>query len=297
MTKKEALLEQYSNYLKMRNYSEATYKAYMCSIRKFWEFCEARKDDPKFDKNNAVMTYLAYRMSVQKRHYATVNGDYSALQWFYKYILGREWNVRKLIRPKREKRLPRLLSPEQISKLIASAASQKHRILFLMYYSTGMRLSEARCLKWEDIVFDEGIINIRKGKGAKDRITVLHPELKELLLAYRKAIPSCQMLVFAGKDYNTPIAARSIQHAFINARRKAGLPKWATAHVLRHSYATNALKNKTDLLTLKELLGHKKLSTTSRYLHLDASHFKVSHNTLSHQCLQTVIHQTQKKLP
>lgn len=297
MNKKESLLQSYSDYLKMRNYSVSTYKAYMGTIRNFWSYCEARTGDADFRKADAVQSYLSYRLSVEKRDFSTVNGDYSALQWFYKYILNRSWDVKKLIRPRKEKRLPRYLSPEQVSLLVKCATSEKYRLLFLLYYATGVRLSEGRLLKWEDVVFEEGLIHIRKGKGAKDRIVVLHNELSTLLKSYRQMLPVSQVLVFAGRDYRYPIAARSVQRAFIQSRRRAGLPEWVTAHVLRHSYATSALKNQTDVLTLKTLLGHKKLATTSRYLHLDTAHFQQTHNTLSHQCLSTILEQTQQALP
>lgn len=297
MTKKEELLSAYSEYLKMRNYSLSTYKAYMGTIRKFWSYCEDRKADLDFKKADAVQSYLAYRLSVERRDFSTVNGDYSALQWFYKYILNRDWNIKKLIRPRKEKRLPRYLSPEQVSVLIKSASCEKHRLMFMLYYATGVRLSEGRLLKWEDVVFEQGIIHVRKGKGAKDRIVVLHSELSTLLKAYRQMLPSAQVYVFAGRDYSYPISARSVQRAFIQSRRRSGLPEWVSAHVLRHSYATSALKNQTDVLTLKTLPGHKKLATTSRYLHLDTAHFKQTHNTLSHQCLSTILEQTQQALP
>jgi len=296
MTKKESLLLRYSGYLRMRNYSESTYKSYMSKVRCFWLYCEQRSNNPCFKKSEAVQSYLAYRLSVQGCDFSTVNGDYSALKWFYICILGRDWDVTKLVRPRIEKRLPRYLSVEQISLLINATLNQKYRVLFMLYYSTGIRLSEGRLLKWEDVMFDEGIIHIRKGKGAKDRIVVLHDDLSNLLKAYRAIIPPSQIYVFSGRDYRDSLSARSIQHAFIKARRRAGLPEWVTAHVLRHSFATNALKNQTDILTLKELLGHKDLKTTSRYLHLDATRFKNTHNTLSQPCLQEILKQTHQFL-
>ena len=97
----------------MRNYSLTTYKAYMGSIRAFWRYCEAKKSDSRFQKESAVQNYLAHRLQVQKRDYSTVNGDYSALQWFYKYVLNREWNVRKLIRPKRKNACRDILRPSR----------------------------------------------------------------------------------------------------------------------------------------------------------------------------------------
>jgi len=297
MSKKESLLQQYSDYLRMRNYSEMTYKAYMGSVRMFWDFCEQRKNDPKFKKDQAVQIYLSYRLQDQKRNYSTVNGDYSALQWFYKYVLDRAWNVRKLVRPRKEKRLPRYITPIQMSQLLEATSYQKHRLLFLLYYSTGLRLSEGRLLRWEDVSLEEGLIHVRKGKGSKDRIAILQAELRDLLLAYRQTLPVRQELVFAGNSYKKPLAARSIQHVFKKCRDKAGLPAWVTAHVLRHSYATISLTNGTDLLSLKQLLGHKKLSTTTRYLHLNTAHLKTAHNPLSHQCLSVPLQATQQSLP
>jgi len=287
MNKKEQLLQQYSDWLRMRNYSVQTYKAYMGSVRLFWRYCESRQTDPKFDKSNAVPSFLAYRMSEQKRDYSTVNGDYSALQWFYKYVLNREWNVRKLIRPRKEHRLPRYITPSQVSALLTATSCAKHRVMMLMYYSTGLRMSEARLLKWEDVLFEEGLLLVRCGKGAKDRLAVLPADLASRLQAYRKTQRATQQYVFEGKTMGKPIAPKTIQWGFVKAREKAGLPKWVTAHVLRHSYATASIKNGTDLLTLKQLLGHKKLETTTRYLHLKVPHFKKTYNPLSDTCLSS----------
>ena len=223
-----------------------------------------------------------------------VNGDYSALQWFYKYILNREWNVQKLVRPIRPKRLPRYITPEQFAQLITVTTFRKHQIMFLFYYSTGMRLSELRNLKWENIHFEENIVMIRNGKGGKDRIVILQEQMKSILLDYRQEQHPNQSFIFEGKTPNIPIAPRSVQHAFRNAREKAGLPDWLTTHTLRHSFATSSLKNQTDLLTLKELLGHKKLETTAQYLHLNIDFLKQAYNPLSNQCLFQAIQTIQK---
>lgn len=285
MKQKERLLKEYSDWLQMRNYSLQTYKAYLGTIRAFWRYCSSKQNDPIFEKTNAVQSYLAYRMTVQKRDYSTVNGDYSALQWFYKYILNREWNVRKLIRPRKEKRLPRYITPQQVSTLLSAVTCEKHRLMMLLYYGTGMRLSEARLLLWEDVNFEEGIIWIKKGKGAKDRLVMLVEGLAEKLQAYRRLQRPTQRYVFEGKTAGVPIAPKTIQWSFVTARRKVGLPEWVSAHVLRHSFATASLKNGADLLTLKELLGHKKLETTTRYLHLNVQHFKNTYNPIENPCL------------
>ena len=199
MTRKEKLLQQYSQYLRMRNYSENTYKSYMGTIRNYWAWCEeSRKKNPNFDKETAVTGYLAYRLHDLKRDYGTVNGDYSALQWFYKYILNRDWNVKKLVRPRRPKRLPRFITPQQFAQLLEATTCRKHQIMFLFYYSTGMRLSELIHLKWEDIVFEEDIVMVRNGKGAKDRIVILQEKMKAILLEYRKEQHPNQTIVFEG---------------------------------------------------------------------------------------------------
>ena len=134
MTQKEKLLKQYSDWLQMRNYSIQTYKSYLGTIRAFWRYCESKKADPSFEKANAVQSYLAFRMSVQKRDYSTVNGDYAALMWFYKYVLNREWDLRKLVRPKKEKRLPRYITPQQVSALLSAVTCEKHRLMLQLPY-------------------------------------------------------------------------------------------------------------------------------------------------------------------
>lgn len=285
LSKKERLLNQYSNWLRMRNYSLTTYKAYTGTIRAFWRYCEEQQDNPKFEKAQAVQSYLAYRMHHLKRDYSTVNGDYSALMWFYKYILNREWNVRKLIRPKKEKRLPRYITPQQVADLLDAVSCEKHRLMILMYYSTGMRLSEVRLLLWENVNFEEGVIWVRKGKGNKDRVVILAEKLAQQLQAYRQLQRPTQRYVFEGGTPGQAIAPKTIQGAIIIARRKAGLPDWISAHVLRHSFATASLQNGTDLLSLKALLGHKKLSTTSRYMHLHLNHYKNLYNPIDNSCL------------
>lgn len=291
MSKKEELLVEYSQWLRMRNYSEQTYKAYMGSIRNFWKFCEKRKSDTQFRKDNAVQTYLSYRLTVEKRNYSTVNGDYSALQWFYKYVLDREWNVRKLIRPRKEKTLPRYMTPEQVGLLLENTSCAKHRLMMLMYYCTGMRLSEVRHLKWEDINFTDGVIMVKKGKGHKDRLAILPSGLDEQLLDFKSLQRPTQQYVFEGKTPGAAIAAKTIQWGFVLARRKAGLPEWVTAHVLRHSYATIHLKNGMDVVGLQKLLGHKKLSTTTLYLHLNIKHYQNGYNPLSESCLNASLNQ------
>lgn len=291
MSKKEQLLEEYSQWLRMRNYSEQTYKAYMGSVRKFWAYCEKRRDDANFFKRNAVQNYLSYRLSVEKRDYSTVNGDYSALQWFYKYVLDRPWNVQKLIRPRKEKRLPRYITPEQVALLLENTSCDKHRLMMLVYYCTGMRLSEVRHLKWEDINFSEGVILVKKGKGHKDRMAILPKGLDHQLLTFKTLQRPTQQFVFEGKTPGLPIAPRTIQRGIIDARAKAGLPEWVTAHVLRHSYATIHLKNGMDVVGLQKLLGHKKLSTTTRYLHLNIKHYQNIYNPLDESCLNASLNQ------
>ena len=297
MTTREKLLQDYWNYLQMRNYSIDTRRSYLGGIKRFWNFCESRRGDKNFDKNNAVQTYLAYRTGVQHRDFSTVNGDYSALKWFYIGVLGRTWDLNKLKRPKAEKRLPRYISPGQFSSLVQAGETAQTKLLFLLYYSTGMRSNEGRLLKWEDIAFDEGFIHVRKGKGAKDRMVVLHPELEELLKEHRKGQREGHLYVFSADGGANPFPKGTLYSLFVNARRKANLPDWVSAHVLRHSYATTALRNGTDILSLQELLGHVQLRTTARYVHLNVNHLKRSYNPLSDQCLHATIQNREQPLP
>ena len=114
----ETYVQQFENWLTLKNYALKTKKSYLCSLRQFWVYCEEQKENATFSKSNAVEHYLLFRYNSQKVSWQTVNGDYSALRLFYKNVLDRVWDLKKLPRPRKQKSLPKVISPEQVSLLI-----------------------------------------------------------------------------------------------------------------------------------------------------------------------------------
>jgi len=271
-------LEQFRRWMVLRNYSKKTQKCYLSALKNFWIFCEKQKRNPKFKKEKAVETYLIRRFEIEKKAWQTINGDYSAIRLYYVHILGREWDENKLPRPRKEKSLPKVVSRENIQKLIEHAVIFKHKVFFALLYSTGLRLGEALGLRVENIDTSTMQIWVIKGKGKKDRFTLLSSEMLELLRLYFKKYRPTGGLIFNGKRRGEPWAQKSAQNAFVQARRAAGLPEYITAHTLRHSFASHSLENGTDLVTLQQLLGHKHIKTTVRYIHLDIAHFQRINN-------------------
>jgi site-specific recombinase XerD len=169
--------------------------------------------------------------------------------------------------PKRGRPLPLVLSREEILTIFHSIDNLKHRLILMTIYSAGLRLNEATHLRVTDIDSKRMTIRVCRGKGQKDRYTLLSPVLlSELRLYWLRYRP--EPWLFPGRTKDKPIADTSIQKAFQRARERSGIRKEVTIHSLRHSFATHLLEQGVNLFTIKELLGHKTIKTTLIYLHL-----------------------------
>ena len=172
--------------------------------------------------------------------------------------------------PKPETRLPVILSPEEVLRLLEAAPSFPHHVIFSTMYGTGMRVSEAVHLRAADIDSQRMVIRIEQGKGRKDRYVQLSPKLLELLRRYWRKVRPPEWL-FPGQVPNQPLSRDAVGSAVAQASRRAGLKKRPSPHSLRHAYAVHLLEAGTDLRKIQLLLGHRSLSTTARYLHLATS--------------------------
>lgn len=262
-------------WLILRNYSVATIGAYGSALRQFLAWRQAEGLGVNFAQEDA-RSYLLHRYD-QGRRWQTINGDYSAMQKFYVHVLDQKWNVDHLPRPRKEHSLPAVLSGEEVQKLINAGCTYKHQIFMALLYGTGLRLSEALGLELTHIDGHRQQIRVVKGKGAKDRYVALPQCLLELLRNYYRVYHP-QRYLFNGKHKGTQWAQRSAQHAVEQARLQAGIGRTVSPHVLRHCYATHHLEKGTNLVYLKEQMGHKNLKTTARYIHLCADyHRQVCH--------------------
>jgi integrase/recombinase XerD len=190
-----------------------------------------------------------------------------SIAFFFRHILKCPYTIPGFVYPRKTTKLPPVMSPEEVKNLINSIQNVKHRTIVMMLYSTGMRLAEIAALKITDIDSKNMRIKVVQGKGAKDRFTLLSQqvlvELRAYYLIYRP-----QEFLFNGYTKGKAMSKRMIQHIVHNTLDKMGFAnKNYSVHTIRHSFATHLIENGTDLHTIKELLGHTDLQTTSRYLH------------------------------
>lgn len=265
MKKATGYVKDLQDWLTIRNYSKATISAYGGALRQFLDWRRAQGMGVQFTQEEA-RCYILHRYD-QGRKWQTINGDYTAIKKFYEHVLNQGWNVDHLPRPRKERSLPAVLSASEVGRLIGGASSLKHQVFIILLYSTGLRLSEALGLELSHIDGERHQIRVVKGKGAKDRYVGIPEELLFYLRAYYRSYRPVHYL-FNGKKAGSVWAKRSAQHALEQARIRAGIKRSVSPHVLRHCYATHHLEHGTNLIYLKEQLGHKNLKTTARYIHL-----------------------------
>lgn len=188
--------------------------------------------------------------------------------FFLKHILSSPYAVPHALYPRKEFRLPEILTQEQVGQVLASTSNLKHRAIIALFYGTGIRLRELRFLEMKHISRAEMQLKVVAGKGSRDRFTILPAAVLPLLEAYYRAHRPKQFL-FQGQTPGKAMNDRSIQHAIRMAMFQAGLGQHAfSAHSIRHSFATHLLDPGTDIHTITQLLGHSRIETTMIYHHL-----------------------------
>lgn len=264
-TQARGLLQVMREELRLRNYSPKTVKAYISCVRAF-----ARHIAPTLPRDateHDVRLYLLYLLEEKESPAGTVNQVYNALRFLYEDLYHRSFVIKDLPRPKRERRLPVVLSPDEVRRLLEAPSNPKHRLMLSLLYSAGLRLGELVQLKPSDLDRDRGTIHVHQGKGAKDRRTILSPSVLERVDAYLEFARPIKYL-FEGETPGRPYSPRSVQNVFEAAMRKSGIKKHATIHSLRHAFATHLLEQGTDIRFIQELLGHSSLRTTEIYAHV-----------------------------
>jgi site-specific recombinase XerD len=196
-----------------------------------------------------------------------------ALRFFYGKTLGRTEQVPVLAYGKRRKKLPCVLSPEEVAQLLEAARPGRERMLFATAYACGLRLQEVLNLQIKDIDSARMLVHVRQGKGNKDRLVPISPKLLADLRAYWR-LHRPLLWLFGNAKQEGPLHPGTVQRQLRRAVQKANLRKAASMHSLRHSFATHMLEAGVDVMTLQKILGHRQLSTTALYLHLRSDHFQ-----------------------
>jgi integrase/recombinase XerD len=257
------LRQRYIDDLRLRNFSDATIKVYVHAVEKFARFLNRSPVDATAEEVRGFLVGEIDRG--MSRGYYVVQRN--AIRHLFEQTLGRPEQFAAIPRPKRERRLPVVLSREEIQSLFSVVENIKHKALLMVAYDAGLRLSEIRNLQLEDIDSKRMVIRIRQGKGKKDRYARLSSGLLELLREYWRA-ERPERLLFPGARKQQPYDLATPGHFLKRLCRKAGITKRVSMHTLRHSFATHLLEAGTDLRLIQQMLGHANIQTTVQYTHV-----------------------------
>ena len=255
--------------LEYRNYSYNTVKNY-CECM---AILEQRLNKPlRAITPEDLKSFLHYLLVDQNRSSSYVNQNISAYKIFTQDVLKLPWEGLKILRPRRLKKLPVVLSFKEVELMITQTRNIKHRAMLMLMYSAGLRKSELLQMKPSAIDSERMVVNIKQGKGRKDRQSILAPKTLETLRFYYKTErPSLFLFEPAGNN-GVCIGDRTLDFIVKKSALRAGIKKEVSAHTLRHSFATHLLEAGVNLRLIQELLGHTSLRTTSVYLHLTQVH-------------------------
>ena len=250
--------------LQIRQYSPTTIRIYLHAVREFAQHFGKPPDRLSAEHIRQYQLFLVKEKKVSRPTFIQV---VCALRFFYTHTLNRKISMERIPFPRRERKLPLILSREEVKALLEAPGNLRHRTLLAILYGCGLRVSEVTQLKVSDIDSARNVLWVRHGKGGKDRQTLLPVKLLELLRCYwRKQRPTDWL--FPSEDSARPISPKAVFLACRKAARKAGLAKPIHPHSLRHAFATHLLEAGVNLRTIQILLGHANLETTARYLHV-----------------------------
>jgi integrase/recombinase XerD len=250
--------------MKIRNLSENTQKRYLGHVA---AFSRHFGKSPEALGSKEIRDYQLHLIKGKKLCASSVNIAVCALKFLYRVTLGRQDEIERIYFGRREKRLPNILSPQEVADFFRAVTSLKHRTILMTIYAAGLRISEVAELRVADIDSSRMTIRVEQGKGGKDRYVMLSPKLLAILREYWKLYRPTHWL-FPGKAPDQPISPTTVRQVCREACLASGLVKRVTPHTLRHCFATHLLESGTDLCTIQILLGHKSLQATARYTHI-----------------------------
>ncbi len=259
-------MKEFERWMLSKRYSENTIKTYTDALGSFLKFYHDKKIE---ELNNAdIINYNNDYIIKNELSASFQNQVVNAIKLFFGVIKNTKIDIENIVRPKKPKTLPNILSPEDVESLINALSNIKHKTMLALIYSGGLRRSELIKMRINDIDSKRMIVTIRGAKGNKDRIVPLSETALELLRTYYKECKPKEYL-FEGQK-GEQYSDRSLEEVFNKAKKLAQINKNCTLHTLRHSYATHLLEGGTNLRYIQELLGHKSPKTTQIYTHVSS---------------------------
>lgn len=264
-------IKAFKSYMLFKRYSENTIKVYTNALELFFRFFLDRK--PESLTNEDVTFFNESYIFKKNLSSSYQNQVINAIKLFYRNRFNRSIVVDYIQRPRREKRLPNVLSKSEVKAILDSPTNLKHRAMLSLIYACGLRRGELLHLRLTDIHSDRHLLFIHQSKGKKDRMAPISQKVIDLLRDYYKAYKPRTWL-FEGQSPGEPYSERSLQLVLKGAVKKAGNKKPISLHWLRHSYATHLLESGTDIRYIQELLGHSSSKTTEIYTHVSTKNLQ-----------------------
>jgi len=260
------LREKMQKDMVIRGLSPKTQEVYLERMKSFVRF---HGKSPELLGLNEIYQYQVYLAQEKRVSWCFFNQSVCAIRFFYKKTLNKDWDIKHIPFQKKGKKLPTVLSKEEVQSILRAISNLKHQALFQTIYGAGLRVQEALNLSYKDIDSPRMLIRVRQGKGKKDRYVMLSPTLLHTLRAYWKASsPKPAVYLFPGRDSTKPLTPETAQRVLKKAQQKARVRKTVTPHVLRHCFATHLLEDGHDVRKIQLLLGHRSLRTICTYTHV-----------------------------
>jgi site-specific recombinase XerD len=267
----------------VRGFTACTQRGYITAVRNFAVFFGRSPDRATAED----LRRFQLHMRSQGASATTMNAAVSALRFFFGVTLGRGDAQAGMTTVREPRRLPVILSPQEVARLLDAAPGLKYRAALSLAYGAGLRASEVVHLKIADIDSGRQVIRIEQGKGRKDRYAMLSDSLLDLLRAWWLAARERGVMLpggwlFPGQNPVNPLTTRQLNRTFHSAKAAAGIDKPVSLHTLRHCFATHLLEQKVDIRVIQVLLGHKKLETTAHYSHIASTTLRAVKSPLEH---------------
>jgi site-specific recombinase XerD len=267
----------------VRGFTASTQRGYIRAVGDFTAFFGRSPDSAGAEDLRRSEDLRRYQLHMRSSGASatTMNAAVSALRFFFGVTLGRDDANQGMTTLREPRKLPVVLSPEEVARLLDAAPGLKYRAALSVAYGAGLRASEVVSLKLTDIDSSRMVIRVEQGKGRKDRYAMLSEPLLHLLRTYWKASRP-QGWLFPGQNPVNPLTTRQLRRAFDDAKVAAGIDKRVSLHTLRHCFATHLLEQKVDIRVIQVLLGHKKLDTTARYSQVASTTLRAVKSPLEH---------------
>jgi site-specific recombinase XerD len=281
MTQMSPLRRRMIEDMTVRNLSPATQRSYIHAVSKFSRYFGRSPHKLELEDVRAFQVHLVSTGI----SWPALNQIVCALRFFYGVTLGEAVIPERIPYAREPRKLPVVLSPDEVVQFLEAVSSLKSRVALTCCYAAGLRASEVAGLCVADIDSARGVILVRHGKGGRNRNVMLSPQLLGILRVYwRLAQP--RLYLFPGRDEDRPIDPTVLHAACRSAAKAAGLSKRVTLHTLRHSFATHLLENGTDIRIIQVLLGHNNLSSTARYTQVATHTIRATQSPLDRLSLE-----------